>query len=110
MQKEQNDSKTSPQTAKKINTSALDGLGLRFSGMITGIGDVKPWTKNNQKEELGQKIDLQISDGKKGYTYSYKVPTGSKFAPLQMLQIIEIKEVRVMEDMGLARLLGELVA
>jgi len=78
--------------------------------MITGIGDVKEWSKNNQKDVLGSKIDLQISDGKKGYTFSYKVPTGQQFAPLQMLQIVEIQEVRVMEDMGLARLLGKLNA
>lgn len=76
--------------------------------MISAVGKVKDWTSKDQKSVLGKKIDLQISDGINGYTYSYKVPTGENFRPIQMMQVVEILDVRVMDQMGLKRLLGDI--
>jgi len=49
---------------------------------------------------------LQLSDGKKGYTYSLKTEVGFNHPDLVMFQEITVLEARVMEDMGLARLMG----
>ena len=93
--------------AGKIDTAAFDSFGVIFTGYVSSISDVKDWTTKDQKQVLGQKIDLQVNDGKKGFTFSYKVPTGENFKPVQIFQVVRIKVNSIMNEMGLGRLTGE---
>lgn len=78
--------------------------------MIASISDFTDWTKRDGKEVLGKKSTIVLSDGRNGYTYSFKVPEGQKIPALQMMQIVEIKNCRVMSEMGQNRVMGDLVS